>query len=72
MKFMVNKLEFFGLKQINLDLLLFIEDTVIAVTYVENILIWSTEYQNMIDLTNLLNTEGVDQEEEIILLVSLY
>ena len=72
MKFMVNKLEFFGLKQINLDLLLFIEDTVKAVTYVENILIWSTEYQNMIDLTNLLNTEGVDQEEEIILLVSLY
>ena len=61
---MFDKLEFCGLKQSKLDPCLFIGDTVIAVMYVECILMWSTEDQNMINLTNLLNTEGVDPEEE--------
>ena len=59
-KFMVDKLEFCGLKQIKLDMCLFIVDTVIAVMYVDDILRWSTEDQNMSDLTKLLNTEVVD------------
>ena len=62
-KFMVGKLEFCGLKQIRLDPCLFIGYMVIAVMYVENILMWSTEYQNMIGLTKLFNTKGVDIEE---------
>ena len=61
---MVEKLEFCGLKQSKLDLCLFIGETVISVIYVDNILLWSTEDQNMIDLTKLLNIEGVDLEEE--------
>ena len=52
---MVEKLEFCGLKKSKLDPCLFIGDTVIAVMYVENILMWSTEDQNMTDLTKLLN-----------------
>ena len=42
-KFMVGKLEFCGLKQIKLDPCLFIGDTVIAVMYVDDILMWYTE-----------------------------
>ena len=57
---MVRKLEFFGLQLIKLDPCLFIGDTVIAVMYVDDILRWSTEDQNMSDLTKLLNTEVVD------------
>ena len=63
-KFMVKKLDFCGLKQSNLDTCLFIGYTMIALMYVYNILMWSTEYQNMIDLKKLLITEGVDLEEE--------
>ena len=37
-KFMVDKLEFCGLRKIKLDLCLFIGYTVIAVMYVDNIL----------------------------------
>ena len=59
-KFMVNKLEFCGLKQGNLYPCLFIGEAFISVMYVDNILMWSTEYQNMINLEKLLNTEGVD------------
>ena len=62
-KFMVEKLEFCGLKQSKLDPCLFIGDTVIAVMYVDYILMWSTEDQNIIDLKKLLNTEVVDLEE---------
>ena len=42
-KFMVNKLEFCGLKKSKLDPCLFIGDTVIAVMYVDDILMWYTE-----------------------------
>ena len=61
---MVDKLESCGLKKSKLDPCLFIGDMVIAVIYVDGILIWSTEDENMIDLTKLLNIEGVDLEEE--------
>ena len=62
-KFMVDKLGFCGLKQSKLDPCLFIGYTVIAVMYVGDILMWSTEDQDIIDLTRLLNTEDVDLEE---------
>ena len=61
---MVDKLEFCGFKKIKLDLCLFIVNIVIAVIYVEDILMWYTEDQNITDLKKLLNTEGVDLEEE--------
>ena len=40
---MVEKLEFCGLKKSKLDPCLFIGDTVIAVMYVDDILMWYTE-----------------------------
>ena len=49
-KFMVDKLEFLALKQIKLDLCLFIGYMVITVMYVHDILMWYPEYQNMIHL----------------------
>ena len=63
-KFMVDKLDFCGLKQRYFDPCLFIVDMLIAVMYVDDILMWSTEDQNIIYLTNMLNTESVDIEEE--------
>ena len=58
------KIGFCGLKQRKLDPCLFIGDTVISVMYVDDILIWSTEDQNMIGLIKFLNTEGVDLDEK--------
>ena len=63
-KFMVEELAFCGLQQSKLDPCLFIGDTVIAVMYVENLLMWSTEDKHMIDLGQLLNKAGVYSEEE--------
>ena len=60
---MVDKLDFCGLKQSKLDPCLFTGDTVIAVMYVDDILMWSTEDQHMVDLGKLLNKNGVDLEE---------
>ena len=59
---MVEKLEFCGLKQNKLDTGLFIGDVVISVMCVDDILMWSTGDQNIIDLTKLLNTEVIDIE----------
>ena len=42
-KYMVEKLQHCGMAQSKLDLCLFIEDTVIAVIYVDTILMWSTK-----------------------------
>ena len=63
-KYMVEKLEFCGLQQSKLDPCLFIGDTVIAVMYVDDLLMWSTEDNHMIELGQLLNKAGVDIEEE--------
>ena len=61
---MVEKKEFCGLKQSNLDPCLFIGDTVIDILYVDDVLMWSTKDQDMTDLGILLNKNGVDIEEE--------
>ena len=53
-----------GLEQSKLDPCLFIGDSVIAVMHVDNILMWSTDDNHMIDLERMLNKEGVDLEEE--------
>ena len=63
-KFMVEKLGFCVLIQRKLDPCLFIVDKVIVLMYVEDILMWSNEDQYMTDITKLLNTEGVDLEDE--------
>jgi hypothetical protein len=62
-KFMVEKLEFSGLKQSKLDPCLFIGDTVIAFMYMDNLLMWYTEDQHMVDLRQMLNKAGVDIEK---------
>ena len=60
---MVEKLELCGLKQSKLDPCVFIGDTVIAVMYVNNLLMWSTEDKHMIDLGQMLNKADIDIEE---------
>ena len=60
----MKKLEVCGLEQSKLDPCLFIGNTVIAVMYVDNILMWSTDDIHMIDLARMLNKEGIDLEEE--------
>ena len=47
-----------------LDPCLFISDTVIAVMYVDDILMWSTHEDHIYALEELLYAEGVDLEEE--------
>ena len=64
LKFMVEKLEVCGMKQSKLDPCLFVGDKVMAVLYVDNLLLWSTDDQHIIDLGNELNEVGVDLEEE--------
>ena len=59
---MVDKLEFFLTKQVE-SVSVYWRHCYIALMYVDDILMCSTEDQNMIDLTNLLNTEVVDIEE---------
>ena len=63
-KFMVEKLEVCGMKQSKLDPCLFVGDKVMAVLYVDDLLLWSTSDQHIIDLGNELNEVGVDLEEE--------
>ena len=60
---MVEKLEFCCLQQSKLDPCLFIGDTIIAVMYVDDILMWSIKDQHTVDFENLLNKVGVDLEE---------
>ena len=64
LKFMMEKHGVCGLEQRKLDPCLFIGDTVIAVMYVNTILMWSTDDNHMIDLAQLLNKEGVGLEKE--------
>ena len=61
---MVENLEICGLEQSKLDPYIFIGDNVIAGMYVDNILMWSTDDTHIIDPAQMLNKEGVDQEEE--------
>ena len=63
-KFMVEKLELCGLNQSKLDPCLFIEDTIIAVTYADDLLLWSTKDKYMIVLGQLLNKASVDIEDD--------
>ena len=63
-KFVVEQIEFCGLKQSKLDPCLFIGDTVITVVYVDDLFIWSTEDKRMIDLGQMLNKAGIGIEEE--------
>ena len=46
------------------DPCLFVGDKVMAVLYVDDLLLWSTSDQHIIDLGNELNEVGVDFEEE--------
>ena len=63
-KYMVEKLERCGMKQSELDPCLFISDTVIAVMYVDDMLMWSTSEEDIFKLCGLLRAEGVELEEE--------
>ena len=61
---MVEKLEVCGMKQIKVDPYLFVGEKIMAVLYVDDLLLWSTANQHIIDLGNKLNEVGVDLEEE--------
>ena len=63
-KYMVEKLDTCGMKQSELDPCLFIGDNVIAVMYVDDILMWSTEEDHIYTLGDKLRNEGVELEEE--------
>ena len=63
-KFMVEKLEVCGINQSKLDHCLFVGDKVMQVLYVDDLLLWPTANQHIIDLGNELNEVGVDLEEE--------
>ena len=70
-KYMVEKLEICGLEQSKPDPCLFIGESVIAVMYVDVILMWSTDDNHMIDLARMLNKEGVDLKKKMTLQGSL-
>ena len=61
---MVEKLEACGMKQSDLDPCLFISDSVIAVMYVDDMLMWSPDPKHIYELGNKLRDEGVLLEEE--------
>ena len=61
---MVEKMGKCDMKQSELDPCLFVSDTVIAVMYVDDILMWSTHEDHIYALGELLRAEGVDLEEE--------
>ncbi|KAL7532071.1 hypothetical protein ACHAXR_006179 [Thalassiosira sp. AJA248-18] len=63
-KYMVEKLSNSGMVQSDLDPCLFIGDTVIAVMYVDDVLMWSTDTDNIYALGERLRKEGVELEEE--------
>lgn len=63
-RFLVEKLEVCGMKQSKLDPCLFVGDKVVSVMYVDDLLMWSTDDQHMIDLGEELDKVSVDLEEE--------
>jgi hypothetical protein len=63
-KFMDEKMVNCDMVQSELDPCLFISDTVIAVMYVDDILMWSTHEDHIYALGDLLQADEVDLEEE--------
>ena len=63
-KYMVEKLEACDMKQSELDPCLFIGPTVIAVMYVDDMLMWSTNTDHIYALGSQLRDNGVMLEEE--------
>ena len=63
-KYMVEKLEAAGLKQSNLDPCMFIGKKVIAVMYVDDILMWSPNSDHIYELGTALRKLGVELEED--------
>ena len=63
-KYMVEKLEICGMKQSTLDPCLFIGEKCIAVMYVDDILMWSTDVNHIYALGESLRESGVELEEE--------
>ena len=63
-KYMVEKLESCDMRQSELDPCLFIGDTCVAVMYVDDILLWSTDEKHIYSLGTQLRKCGVDLEEE--------
>lgn len=63
-QYLTQKLESCGLKQSKLDPCLFIGTNVIVVTYVDDVLFWSTDEKYIYELGSKLREAGVDLEEE--------
>lgn len=63
-KCMVEKIGNCDMRQSELDPCLFIGDTVVAVIYVDDVLLWSTNKDHIYALGERLRDEGVELEEE--------
>lgn len=63
-KFMIQKMEECGMQQSELDPCLFLNEKVIAITYVDDILFWARDEKDIHDLAMSLRGVGVDLEEE--------
>ncbi len=61
---MVKKLEKCCTKQSSFDPCLFIGDSVKAVMYVDNILMWSPDEESIFELGRKLRKNGVELEEQ--------
>ena len=63
-KYLVAKMDACGMKQSKFDPCLFVGDTVIAICYVDDILFWSKNEDNIHEVAMKLREAGVDLEQE--------
>ena len=61
---MTAKMKFCGIVHSNMDPCVFIRKNVMAIIYVDNILFWSLNKNNIHDLAMQLREQGVDLEKE--------
>ena len=63
-KYTIAKMKLYGMQQSNMYPCLFIGDKVISIIYVDDILFWSVDENNIHDLAMNLRLQGVDLEQE--------
>ena len=63
-KYMTTKMKLYGMQHSKMDPCLFIGDKVIAIIYVDGILFWSVDKNDIHDLSMNLRLQGVELEQE--------
>lgn len=63
-KYLIEKMEAYGLKQSQLDPCLFVGTKVIAISYVDDLIFWSRNKKDIHDAVMKLREVGVDLEQE--------